>query len=75
LNANGMMDQRDVERIVRGLISDVGSTATLQRVIQIDSGWLVMLVTVKGFREVTLPDDKASVIRAQLRSFLESLPT
>ena len=65
------MQQHDVERTIRGLLSDLGAQMTLVLVERANTGWRVVLKTDSGPKDVVLVDGPAAVMRAQLVRHLE----
>ena len=67
------MEQHDLERILRDVLSSTGMHATILRVERAADGWRVT-VTDQADRIVTtdLPDDSPSVMRAALTRWVDT---
>ena len=66
------MQQQDIERIVRGLLADLGVNVTLLLVEPATAAWRVVLKTEGGPMEIVLPDGPAVAVRARLQHYIES---
>ncbi len=68
------MQQADVERIIRGVISDIAAPFTLLDLERTGTGWHAMLKAATGRRviSVTLPDGPPAALRTAALRCLEA---
>ncbi len=68
------MEHDDVERIVRGVISDLGARFTVLDVEQTTPGWLVSVKPATGKRliSIRLPDGPPTAIRTRVLQVIEA---
>jgi len=68
------MEQRDVERIIRAVLTDLGAPLTLLKVQRTAVGWDVTVkqVSGRGVRSVSAPDGPPPAIRTAMIHLVEA---
>ena len=67
-----LMQQHDIERIIRGLLDDLAVNLTLALVERSSAGWRVVLKGAPRPLDVTVPDGPPAALRALLKQRIEA---